>query len=300
MKPRWQSLAGLALVAGWFALSGPEAVAATNQFAVAPPLPVRYSPVDSFRRLLVMPTAERKEYLETRNADFRNRILEKIREYQKLTPEERELRLRATELRWYLEPLLKVAPTNRPAELATIPAGIREMVAARLQQWDRLSPAVQQSLLTNQHGATYIASVTTATNSPPSPVIAMRRAMAARFDRLFDLTPAEKQTVLASLSEAERRQMEKTLEKFQQLPAAQRRVCILSFKKFVGMNADERQDFLKNAQRWAQMSPSERQAWRELVSAAPNLPPLPIVAVPKPPVPVDLRKPAPAPTTNGG
>jgi hypothetical protein len=298
MRPPLQSLAGLVFTAG-FALSAVCGSAATNQPSATPPLPVWHSPVESFRRLLVMPNAERKEYLESRNTDFRNRIVEKIREYQKLTPEERELKLKATELRWYIEPLLKVSPTNRPAELAGIPAGIREMVVARLQQWDRLSPAVQQSLLTNRHGATYIASVAT-TNSPPSPVDAMRRAMAARFERLFDLTPAEKQAVLSSLSEAERRQMEKTLAAFQQLPATQRRVCILSFKKFVGMNADERQDFLKNAQRWSQMSPSERQAWRELVSTAPNLPPLPIVAVPKPPLPVDPRKPAPAPTTNGG
>jgi hypothetical protein len=300
MKKPLLTLVPIVCVAGWFGCGGHGVMAATNQLPVAPPLPIWHSPVDSFRRLLVMPNAERKAYLETRNADFRNRVVEKIREYQKLTPEERELKLRATELRWYLEPLLKIAPTNRPAAVATIPVGIREMVAARLQQWDRLSPTVQQSLLTNQHGATYIASVTTSANSPSAPVEAMRRAMAARFNRLFDLTPAEKQTVLASLSEAERRQMEKTLEKFQQLPSAQRRVCILSFQKFVGMNADERQDFLKNAHRWSQMSPSERQAWRELVSAAPNLPPLPIVAAPRPPIPVHSRQ-LPGPlTTNGG
>lgn len=271
----------------------------TNRVTPVWPLPVLHSPVEAFRRLLVMPTAERREYLEGRNSEVRTRLADKIREYQALTPEERELKLKATELRWYLEPLLVLPATNRTGRLALIPEGMREMVDTRLQQWDKLPAGVQRVILTNRHGPTYVASVIT-TNSPPSPINAIRRTWSARYERIFDLTPAEKETVLAHLSDAERRQMEKTLEAFSHLPAAQRVVCVRSFKKFVGMSGEERQEFLKNAERWSRLSPSERQAWRELVSAAPNLPPLPIAAVPRPPIPVNPRKPAPAPTTNGG
>lgn len=288
-------LIAVTIATAWAGLRAEE----TNRPTPVWPLPVRHSPVEAFRRLLVMPTAERREYLEGRNSEVRTRLVEKIREYQALTPEEREIKLKATELRWYLEPLLVLSPTNRTGRLALIPESMREMVNTRLQQWDKLPAGVQQVILTNRHGPAYVASVIT-TNSPPSPINAIRRTWSARYEKIFDLTPAEQESVLARLSDAERRQMEKTLEAFGQLPPPQRLVCMRSFKKFVGMSGVERQEFLKNAERWSKLSPSERQAWRELVSAAPNLPPLPIAAVPRPPIPVNPRKPAPAPTTNGG
>ena len=78
--------------------------AATN----VPPLPpVVLSPVEFFRQLLAMLPAERNSSLTNRTPEARARILAKVREYQALDPDERELRLRATELRWYLLPLLR-------------------------------------------------------------------------------------------------------------------------------------------------------------------------------------------------
>jgi len=54
-----------------------------------------------------MSPAERNHSLTNRTPEARARILAKVREYQVLGPDERELRLRATELRWYLTPLLR-------------------------------------------------------------------------------------------------------------------------------------------------------------------------------------------------
>jgi hypothetical protein len=86
-----------------------------------PPLPHLKSPVDLFRELLAMTPAGRENYLTNRPPGIRARILAKVREYEALDPNERELRLRATELRWYLLPLLHESPTNRAAQLAAIP-----------------------------------------------------------------------------------------------------------------------------------------------------------------------------------
>jgi hypothetical protein len=74
--------------------------AQTNHVVITPPVPKLRSPVDSFRALLVMPTAERRQFLASRNTNVQERLAQKIREYQALTPEQRELRLKATELRW--------------------------------------------------------------------------------------------------------------------------------------------------------------------------------------------------------
>ncbi|HTV76036.1 MAG TPA: hypothetical protein VMD57_03480, partial [Candidatus Baltobacteraceae bacterium] len=103
------------------------AICATGQLAVLPlhagnstnaPAPVNLisapasaltqarSPVEFFRQLLAMTPDERDNCLKIHPPEIRERILAKVAEYEALDPDERELRLRATELRWYLMPLL--------------------------------------------------------------------------------------------------------------------------------------------------------------------------------------------------
>jgi hypothetical protein len=273
----------------------PAAVAQTNRVVTAPK-PTLRSPVDSFRALLVLPRLEQRQFVATRSTNVQERLLEKIREYQGLTPEDRELRLKATELRWYLQPLLRAPATNRPAQLALIPENLRDMVADRLQQWDRIPVPVQLMFLTNEQAAGYLARVDAPTNVPPlPPVTQIRQRMTARINQLFDLTPAEKEQVLATLSDAERRQMEKTLAAFKDLTPPQRRQCVLAFKQFSGLPPGEQQEFLRNAERWSQMTPAQRQAWREVVSAAPNVPPVPLINLPNP-----RKSGTPVATNSGG
>jgi hypothetical protein len=262
----------------------------TNDVLPAPPLAAMRSPVASFRALLAMQTAQRRQFLANCSTNAQQRLVQKIREYQALTPEQRELRLKATELRWYLQPLIQSPATNRAAQVALIPESLRLLVTARLEQWDRIPAPVQQMFLTNQQGADYLSRLDRPANYPPSPSTQIRQKLAARISQLFDLTPGEKERVLATLSEAERQQMEKTLETFHDLPPGQRKQCLGSLKQIAGMTPAERQVFVKNAQRWSQMTPAERQAWREVESAAPNIPALPLGKLPKPPLPASPRE----------
>jgi hypothetical protein len=306
MKPTTRSLIGAIFVASCLSWGRVAAKAQTNRAASSaptPPLPVLMlkSPVDSFRALLVMPAAECREQLASRPAQVQQQLVAKIREYRALSPEERELRLKATELRWYLKPLMTLTPTNRVKRLAAMPEDLREMVQVRLEQWDQLSPVVQRLMLTNSHGASYLASGSAATLYPPLPTEKIQRKFQERFEQVFELTSAEKEKVLASLSTVEQRQMEKTLAAFEKLSPGQRVQCVRSFAKFSGMSSTERQEFLKNAERWSQMTPTERQSWRELVSTAPMLPPLPRLTIRRPPPsPPGLNKAPVQPTTNGG
>jgi hypothetical protein len=276
-----------------------------------PPMPQSKSPVDLFRELLAMTPAERGNYLTNRPPGIRNRILAKVREYKALDPNERELRLRATELRWYLFPLMHESPTNRAAQLAAIPEDLQALVNARLMQWDTLPPPVQKEFFENERALRYFTQVNSS-NSPPLPPLPpghewqpgppdpdlahwntlsedQRQKITSQCNQFFELTPVEKQNTLNTLSATERQQMEKTLETFGQLPPAQRRQCIRAFTEFDGMNAQEKQDFLKNAQRWSQMPPKERQAWRDLVSQVPEWPPLPPASMPPLPPQVTQR-----------
>ena len=264
---------------------------ATN---LLPPMPTLQSPVNFFRQLLAMSPAERNNSLTNRSPETRARILAKVHEYQSLGPDERELRLRATELRWCLTPLLRAPPADREARLAQVPPDLRELAKTRLAQWNLLPPPVQQEFLENDkvlhsfvHGET--------TNRPVANP--EQQKIADQFNQFFELTPAEKQTTLATLSEAERAQMEKTLQSFGKLPLQQRAVCVRNYAKFAGMSGTERTEFLKNAESWSKMSPKERQTWRDLVAHVPMWPPTPAPAMP--PMPHAAPKiPRPSVATN--
>jgi hypothetical protein len=266
-------------------------------------LPRPRSPVDLFRQLLAMTSEEREAFLTNRPPPIRDRILVKIDEYQTLDPNERELRLRATELRWYLLPLLQVPPDQRTARLAQVPPGLRELVQSRLSQWSILPPPLQQEFLENERALRYFASVDIS-NGPPLPQTApadpesarwsampenQRKIIATSVNQFFDLTPEEKTAALNTLSDAERRQMQRTLLAFDNLPASQRDECIHAFAKFTGMSVSEKQEFLRNAERWSQMSPAERQAWRDLIVNVPEWPPLPQGFIASPPPPANLQ-----------
>jgi len=260
----------------------PAPVPAKKVFVATPPLPppTVASPVNFFRQLLVMSPAERNHSLTNRSPEARGRILAKVREYQALGPDERELRLRATELRWYLTPLLRSPAAEREVRLAQVPDDLRALAKTRLAQWDLLPPPLQQEFLANDKTRNYFAHVETTNRPVASPE---QQKIAEQFKQFFDLTPEEKQQTLATLSEAERAQMQNTLQSFAQLPPQQRRQCVLNYAKFAGMSGTERAEFLKNAERWSKMSPAERQTWRDLVAHVPLWPPAPPLLMP--PVP---------------
>ena len=275
-----------------------------------PTMPHSKSPVDLFRRLLALTPAERENSLTNRPPEIRGRILAKLREYEALDPNERELRLRATELRWYLLPLMHESPTNRAARLAVIPDDLRALIKTRLTLWDILPPPLQKEFFESERALRYFTHVDSPTNPPMPPIPPGRgrhhgpqdpdlarwnalpedqhQKITAQFNQFFELTPMEKKKTLNTLSDAERQQMEKTLETFGKLPPAQRLKCIRAFTEFTGMSAQEKQDFLKNAQRWSQMSPKERQTWRDLVTHIPEWPPLPPALMP--PMPPQLTQ----------
>jgi hypothetical protein len=261
-----------------------------------PPIPAMKSPVDFFRNLLAQTPPERRLSLSNRPPAARSRILAKLREYESLNPDERELRLRATELQWYLQPFMSEPRADREARLALIPEEMRKLVGDRLVCWELLPPAVREELLNNEMTSRYFTQLETATAVQKQRILAQmtpeRRAKLEAgldhwrslppeqrgktlesFNAFFELTPAEKQRALGSLSETEQRQMEKTLQAYANLPVAQRAQCIRSFEKFASMGLAERQGFLKNAERWKLLSPAERESWRTLVRFAPILPP---------------------------
>jgi hypothetical protein len=258
------------------------------------------SPVETFRKLLAMSPAERDQFLNHYPAASRERILEKLQEYQILPVELRELRLQVTELRWYLLPLMRMSPARRAEQLNMVPESCRELVAARLEQWEVLPPSLKDEVLEyettmqyfvgrNAGGHAVIQRQVVVEDVPEKERPALERKLArwqalppiqrqqmyASFEQYFQLSEDEKQRTLDALSESQRQEAEKVLEPIEKWPRAQQARYVAAFRKFADMSPAERDWFMKNAGRWQRMSAAERQAWRDLVQQLSDLPILP-------------------------
>lgn len=261
----------------------------TNAMPETPPEPAAVkSPIAIFRELLEMDPAERNKALADRSEESRKRILAKIREYQSLKTEERELRLKVTELGYYLRPLMRTPATNRAAQVSVIPAGYRDLVLVRLEKWDRLAPATQLKLLQNEAAIRSLTELTNGVsiNAVRAPMLQNtisnwtrlsdkeQKELRENFDYFFQLKAAERQKAIQFLSKAEQAQIAATLKRFKELTPGQRAQCVQSFERLAAMTPTERQQFFKNAERWEMMTPRERENWRLLVKTAPMLPPV--------------------------
>jgi Protein of unknown function (DUF3106). len=273
----------------------------------APPLPpVGKSPVAVFRELLAMNPQERRDALTNRTPEVRKQILAKVREYESLKPNQRELRLLSTELRWYMLNLMPVPASNRVERMAELPAETRQLINDRLIAWDKLSPGDQAALLTNQATLQYFS------EPPDQPSVEnlspqrqawlqegirqwktlseeQRQTIKSRFDQFFQLTFAEQSKAVFTLSDADKKQIERTLRNFRQLTPGERTLCLESFEKFANLSVAERQQFLKNAERWNLMTLDQRKAWCDLVTK-----------LHQPPLPPGLEPPAPPNPANRG
>lgn len=319
--------AGLLHLGVAWPVRGQETSAGAEASAVkAPPLPGGRSPVDAFRELLALDAEGREKLLANYAPENREPILAKIREYQILPPELRELRLRVTELRWYLLPVLRTPATNRTAQLKLIPEPQRELVAERIMEWDLLPPPLRDEMLEYETLLHHF--VGRNRTLQPQPVLddipdkdrpgldrqrvrwealptQQREQIYSRFQRFFELSDREKQKALETLPHPERIRAERTVEEVEKWPEPLREQYAAAFHHFANMSSEEREQFRRNAQRWHQMSPAEQQAWRDLVRSLSQLPPLPPGMNPKsativpPPPPVPRSQPPALPATNG-
>ena len=231
---RLQSLVKIAILAPWMVVgaaslaqpSAPPATGTPRQLtnAPSPTFSTSKCPVDTFRELLAMSSSERQQSLTNRSLVSQRMIQAKIKEYLELSPEMRELRLRATELRWYLLPLMNAPATNRVTQLSAIPEQVRPFVQDRLRLWDGLDPEAQKRLLSpaanifaadaaRSHESSNQTAVARAIISPArrqwlekgiqhwqEMSEEQRQEIASQFFRFFELTPQEKSKTINTLS----------------------------------------------------------------------------------------------------
>ncbi|MEW6304298.1 MAG: DUF3106 domain-containing protein [Verrucomicrobiota bacterium] len=277
----------------------------------------RRSTAEYLRELLPMSPEQLDQALAEKSENSRKFWLAKVEEYKALSPYDREVRLRTTQMQYYLEPLLWLKkPELRQERLAAIPEDFRPLVEERLRHWDQLPLESRREVLENKWTMTYFSRIEAAPPDQRDAVFSghsteyrlrmeqkldewralpkeQRGRMYENFNQFFQLSEKEKDRILGTLSLADRKLMDAALEQFEKLPPDERKKCIDSFRKYVNMTPEQRAQFLKNAERWNQMSDKEKEKWRTVV---PQLPPVPPGLAPAPPLPPGFpAKPAPTP-----
>lgn len=254
------------------------------------------NPMDDFRRLLAMSKEERENELADKPEGFRTMLQDKLKEYDALTPEEQELRIRSTELRFDLMSLLGASPERRTEKLERIPENRRDLVKARLEQWDALPAELKEEVLEHQSTLHYVIRLDAAPEGAKEDIFAkmppeyrerikarianinakpeeQRKRMIDNFHKLFDLSEKDQQNILQKLDQEQREKMEKRLADYEKLPPDVRKQCMDSAHKFNKLSAEEKARFLEGAERWKTMSEEERNTWRNLIKQMPPLPP---------------------------
>jgi hypothetical protein len=264
------------------------------------PLPPRttppISPVEYFRELLALNSEARERALADKPEIQRKYLQAKLLEYEQMPPEDRELRLRVTELRYHLLPLLKTPASDRAERLKLVPERDRALIEERLKQWDSLPADVREELLENEITVRYFLRLDQAAPSRREEVLRPlpedyrslleeklakwkeeppeeRQRMYRHFERFFELSRSEKQKALNTLPEEERTRIEGVILDFEKLQPEERVRCIENFRKLANMEKEASNRFWNNVRRWEAMTPREREAWRDLFHSLPPNPP---------------------------
>lgn len=308
---------GWLLAVGFALYSSPgQAASAVNSSIIQPlappPVPVVASPLNYFRQLLAMSPSERDTALANRPAEDKQVLLEKIHEFEVLTPEEREARLQALQHQLDFRTLIKFPSSNRVERLMQLAEADRQYLSDRLRQWDQVAPDIRTAVLTNLILLRFLfpdsAFQSRPTASPYQRALIKNAVdewnrlpehtklmVQEYFKQFFTLDQKHQVKALAPLSATERVQMQKCLSLFAKMPEEQKNKCISGFEKFASLSTQERQEFLANAEKWEKMPPKEREVWRGLVQKyrlpAPPMPPGMIPMPPLPPAATGFAKP---------
>lgn len=251
----------------------------------APQAPLPPSPVEEFRNWLVMPAEKLDLALADRPSEKRGVLLRKVNYYKALGYEERERRLQLVELRWYLSPLLAASSEERGRQIRFVPERYQSVVKTRLDHWEMLPPEFQRQVLETELGMQYLILLPQPKAGPVIVPLPSEPPFSAQIQQIFALAPDHRVRMLSTFPDAERSEIQRTLDIFAQLPPELRRACIESFDRLARMSVAERREFLRNAERWQALSPVERTTWKTLVD---SLPPWPTSQgdAPVPPVPM--------------
>jgi hypothetical protein len=174
-----------------------------------------------------------------------------------------------------------------------IPEAERRPVEVRLRRWDLLDSDLQKQVLEYERTIRYVVQLEGLSREEQKEVAATlpqslrktwdeklgewhalsperRQTIYGKFQKFFELSPAERARVLETLSQKDRKEAERSLQVVQELeklPPEEQAACLESFKNFAETppKSDQLYLRLKAVQRWKEMSSKERDVWKKLM-----------------------------------
>jgi hypothetical protein len=249
-----------------------------------------------------MSPEQREADLSRRSAEKRAVLESKLREFDQLSPSDREQRLRALRQRLMLTYLIRLPADSRLTELGRLQSDERAALEAPLRQWDQMPADLKDEVLQSEWAIRVLVQPQSAASVKPgeeNPELTRRinhwqsltwerrAAVVEQFSRFFEeLTPGEQAKVVAAAKPESRDALTANLQTFNQMAPEQREACLTNLQRFAQLSPAERQQFLMNAAIWDKMTDRERESWRRIVIKFNPRQPLPPVPVPHlPPLP---------------
>lgn len=233
------------------------------------------SPISKFRTLLEWTPEERTQFVKKQPANVRQILERKILEYESLSDSQREFRLIATELHFYLEPLLI---DNRDIDISTvqdIPDHLRKYIDQSVAFWNRIKPAHRDLLLAKKEAVSYLISIS-------SRLYDLEKLMpkpAPEWDNLYHFLqlPHKKQLSFMRASGIQPSpEMSNLLKAFQGLEVEEKRNCAHAFVCYLSFPDQLKTRFVDGLAQWSEKKPSERSIWREIAGKYPKIRPVPV------------------------
>lgn len=234
-----------------------------------------HSPISKFRTILNWSPEERSQFVKKQPANVQRILERKIMEYEALSESQREFRLIATELHFYLDPLLVGNRNIDPSAVQEVPPHLRKYIDQSVGFWNRIKPAHRDLLLAKKEAVSYLISIS-------SRLYDLEKLMpkpAPEWDNLYNFLqlPHNKQLSFMKAYQIKPSiEMEKLLVAFQGLEDEEKRNCAHAFVCYLSFPNNLKTQFVDGLAEWSQKKPSERSIWREIASKYPRIRPVPV------------------------
>lgn len=261
-------------------------------------LVTKKSPVAQFRDLLSYSEDQQRAFVIKQAPEIQSILSSKLDEYRNLPSAQREFKLVATELHFYLDPVLKSHENIDRTLFSQAPSHVQHYLNMAVEFWNGLSIPHRDLLLSKKAAVSYLISLSYKSGESQS-----YDPSKSEWDGLYSflLMPSDQQKAfLDSVDVNPSGTINKILTAFENLDEEERKRCAHAFVCYLSFPPQLKKQLNDGLHSWAEKPPIERSLWREIAEKYPKITPIPLppgmevsptAPLTYPPFPVDYQNP---------
>ncbi len=243
--------------------------------ALAIETPRTASPISHFRQLLELNTQQREAIILRQEPSTRRILERKLEEYASLSEGEKEFRLFATELHFYLEPMIGRDSSIEKIPADRIPDSIIPHLRTAMDFWNQLPVSQRDLLLSKKKAITYLITLTYS-SARLSAIVPEQSDEWESLNRFLALSLDKQKAFLNSYGLAGNTRIVQVLEKMASLSADQRDRSVHALTCYLSFPPAMKDRFMDGVHTWNSMKPTERTVWRQIADRYPRVKPAPL------------------------